>query len=98
MQKKSWDPHGAEGWYLGPTMEHYRYYQVFTDKTKAERITDTVKFFPQHTKVPYMSSTDVAIQAASNLIMAIQQPTPEIQQSLLIAGIYIDKLLEGLLK
>jgi hypothetical protein len=24
QQRKTWDPHGTEGWYLGPAMEHYR--------------------------------------------------------------------------
>jgi hypothetical protein len=23
QQRKTWDPHGTEGWYLGPAMEHY---------------------------------------------------------------------------
>jgi hypothetical protein len=45
QQRKTWDPHGTEGWYLGPAMEHYRCHWVFTNKTKAERITDTVKNF-----------------------------------------------------
>jgi hypothetical protein len=74
QQRKTWDPHGTEGWYLGPAMEHYRCHRVFTNKTKAERITDTVKFFPQHTTVPRMSTDEIAIQAAEDLIGAINQP------------------------
>jgi hypothetical protein len=23
-QRRSWDPHGVKGWYLGPAMEHYQ--------------------------------------------------------------------------
>jgi hypothetical protein len=74
QQRKTWDPHGTEGWYLGPAMEHCRCHRVFTNKTKAERITDTVEFFPQHTTVPHMSTDDIAIQAAEDLIAAINQP------------------------
>jgi hypothetical protein len=75
QQRKTWDPHGTDGWYLGPAMEHYRCYRVFTNKTKAERITDTVEFFPQHTTVPQMNTDEIAIQAAEDLIAAINQPT-----------------------
>jgi hypothetical protein len=60
QQRKTWDPHGAEGWYLGPAMEHYRCHRVFTNKTRAERITDTVEFFPQHTTVPSMTTAEIA--------------------------------------
>jgi hypothetical protein len=35
-QRKTWNPHGEAGWYLGPALEHYRCYQVFINKTKAE--------------------------------------------------------------
>ncbi len=66
-QRLTWDPHGTEGWYLGPALEHYRCYRVFTNKTKAEQTIDTVEFFPQHTKVPYQLPTDVAIKAVKEL-------------------------------
>jgi hypothetical protein len=74
QQRKTWDPHGTKGWYLGPAMEHYRCHRVFTNKTKAERITDTVEFFPQYTTVPHMTTDKIAIQAAEDLIAAINQP------------------------
>ena len=41
-QQLSWDPRGTEGWYLGPVLEHYRCYRVFINKTKSERVTDTL--------------------------------------------------------
>ena len=75
-QRKSWDPHGTEGWYLGPAMEHYRCYQLFVNKTKAERITDTVEFFPEKVTMPYPTPTDIAIKAAHDLVSVLKQPTP----------------------
>jgi hypothetical protein len=75
QQRKTWDPHQTEGWYLGPAMEHYQCHQVFTNKTKAERIMDMVKKIPQHTTIPSMTTDEIAIQAASDLIAAINQPT-----------------------
>lgn len=75
-ERKSWDPHGTNGWYLGPALEHYRCYRVFANKTKAERTSDTVEFFPQHTPVPYRTPTDVAIHATQDLIQVLQNPSP----------------------
>ena len=46
-QRLSWDPQSTEGWYLGPVLEHYRCYRVFVNKSKAERVTDTIAFPPQ---------------------------------------------------
>jgi hypothetical protein len=45
-QRASWDPHGVDGYYLGPELDHYRCYQVHITKTKGTRIVDTVEFFP----------------------------------------------------
>jgi hypothetical protein len=76
QQRKSWDPHGAEGWYLGPALEHYRCYRVFVNKTKPEQVSDAVEFFPQHTVIPYQTPTNVAIQATKTLIEVLSKPAP----------------------
>jgi hypothetical protein len=46
-QRSSWDPHGLDGYYLGPALDHYRCYQVHITETKGTQIVDTVKFFLQ---------------------------------------------------
>jgi hypothetical protein len=33
-QRASWDPHGLDGYYLGPALDQYRCYQVHITKTK----------------------------------------------------------------
>jgi hypothetical protein len=33
-QRASWDPHGVDGYYLGPALDHYCCYQVHITKTK----------------------------------------------------------------
>ena len=43
-QHKSWDSYGVEGWYLGPAMKYYRYYKLYINKNRVERISDTVIF------------------------------------------------------
>jgi hypothetical protein len=74
--RQTWDPHGTNGWYLGPAMDHYRCYRVYTNATKAERIIDTVEFFPQQTPVPFISPTDIAQQAAKDIINVLRNQKP----------------------
>jgi hypothetical protein len=47
-QRASWDPHGLDGYYLGPALDHYRCYQVHITKTKGARIVDTVESPPSN--------------------------------------------------
>ena len=44
-KKYSWAAHGVDGWYLGPALEHYLCYRVYVTNTRADRNSDTVKFF-----------------------------------------------------
>ena len=61
LQRRSWDPRGVEGWYLGPAIGHYRCYSVFTIATQAERTSDTVGLFQQKLKVPFLLANAIAI-------------------------------------
>jgi hypothetical protein len=72
----SWAPHGLNGWYVGPAMEHYRAHRVYCSTTGHGRIRDTVEFFPKHCKVPGLSSADAATIAALDLTNALANPTP----------------------
>jgi hypothetical protein len=57
-------------------MDHYHGHQVYCSTTRHGRISDTVEFFPQHCKVPGISSANAATIAAANLTHALQNPTP----------------------
>jgi hypothetical protein len=72
----SWDPHGVDGYYLGPTLDHYRCYQVHITKTKGTRIVGTVEFFPSKLSMPNTSSKELASIAALELSNALQNPAP----------------------
>ena len=54
-----------------PAMEHYRFYMLYANKTRAEHISDTVVFFPEHNKIPGVSSQESAANAALDLIKTI---------------------------
>lgn len=72
--RETWAPHAVEGWYLGPALKHYRCYRVWIPATGAERISDTLVWFPCHVKMPALSSTEAATAAARDLIQALSVP------------------------
>jgi hypothetical protein len=72
----TWAPHGQDGWYIGPALEHYRCYMVYITKTRSNRIVEKVDFFPQKFILPFPSSHDLATQAAADLTHALLHPQP----------------------
>ncbi len=62
--RETWAPHAVKGWYLGPAMQHYRCFRVWVVETMAERIADTLAWFPSKVHMPSASSNDAAIAAA----------------------------------
>jgi hypothetical protein len=43
-QRPSWSYHDEEGWYVGPSMEHYRCMKCYIPTSGRERDVDTIKF------------------------------------------------------
>ena len=43
--RRSWSQHGDEGWYVGPSLQHYRCIKVYFPKTRATKDIDTATFF-----------------------------------------------------
>jgi len=74
--REPWAPHGTPGWYLGPTMEHYRCWTVFNPSTNSEVISDTLAWFPTQVQMPTASSTDRIIALTTDLIHALRHPSP----------------------
>ena len=72
--RQTWAPYGTDGWYLGPALDHYQCYRVWVPRTHAERIVDTISFFPKTVALPELTQKDAAIQAAWELTHALQQP------------------------
>jgi hypothetical protein len=71
-QRTSWDPHGVDGYYLGPALDHYRCYHVHI-KTKGTRIFDTLR----------APSKDLAVIATLEPSNALQNPAPAAPFSLI---------------
>jgi hypothetical protein len=74
--RRTWDPCGQDGWYIGPALEHYRYYRVYINKTRSERVVETVDFFPTEAKIPFQSLRDLATEAAKQLTYTLVSSQP----------------------
>jgi hypothetical protein len=74
-QRGSWSPHGLNGWYVDPAMEHYRAHRVYCSTMGHEIISDTVEFPHHHCKIPGISSADAAAISAADLTQALLQLT-----------------------
>ena len=57
-------------------MEHYRFYIVYVNKTRAERIADMVHFLTDHNKIPGVSNQEASTNASLYLIEDITKPAP----------------------
>ena len=44
-ERETWSTHGVKGWYIGPSMEHYRCHRVYITKTRGELDSDRIEFF-----------------------------------------------------
>jgi hypothetical protein len=67
-------PPGKYGWYISPALEHYRCYTVYINKTRSERVVDTVEFPPTEVQLPFQSTRDLATEAAKQLTYTLSNP------------------------
>jgi hypothetical protein len=75
-RRRTWAPHGQDGWYIGPALEHYRCYTVYITKTRSSRVVETVECFPHKFKLPFPSSSELATRAAADLTHTLLNPQP----------------------
>ena len=73
-KRGSWELNGESGWYVGPSMHHYRCVHCYFPRTQATRDCDTVEFFPHDIAFPQIKLTDYLQQAASDIITLLTQP------------------------
>ena len=77
-QQNSWDYHGVEGWYIGPSLNHYRCVRCYLPPTGGVRNVDTVQFFPKHVKFPKVTTEDMLLQSATDILTVLQTPPPSL--------------------
>jgi len=74
--RDSWAPHAIDGWYIGPALDSYRCYTVWIQETRAERICDTISWFPTQVKMPTPSTDDLILASLLDIHSAITHPAP----------------------
>ena len=72
----TWAPHATEGWYVGPALETYRGFTVYTPSTGAHRITDTLSWHPSNVIIPEETALAAAIAAIQDLTAALNRKSP----------------------
>jgi hypothetical protein len=77
-QRASWAYHTEEGWYIGPSMEHYHCVKCYIPTTSRERNVDTLQFFPKKIPFPRISTEDYLKQAASDIVAILKNPPSSI--------------------
>jgi len=74
--RASWDPHGVDGWYVGPAFNSYRCYRIWITETRRERIVDTLSWLPSKLGMPIASGTDLIAAALNDIAEALKKPVP----------------------
>jgi len=72
----TWAPHAIDGWYLGPALQSYWCYTVWSKETHAQCICDTLTWLPATPSVPEASTTDYILAGISNIANALCKPVP----------------------
>ena len=70
-QRTSWGKHGIQGFYVGPTLQHYRCYSVWVTHLGSTRITDTVAWHPKGYKWECYSPLEMVTATADALSSAL---------------------------
>ena len=73
---ETWTHHTVGGWYIDQTIYHYIYYKVWIKETRAERIVDTIAWFPSSLTMHISSSVDRTIDKPQDLTRALANPYP----------------------
>ena len=66
--RPSWGSRGREGWYIGPSLHHYRCVKCFMPTTRAEIDSDTVLFFTKSINFPEVNIKDFLQQTALDIV------------------------------
>ena len=73
--REGWAPCATPTYYIGPALRHYRCYRVWITETNAERMSDTIAWFPHYTTLPIHTNQTTLLSAAYDLTQALLQPS-----------------------
>jgi hypothetical protein len=77
-QRPNMAPHGVDGWYVGPSPEHYRCYKSYIASTFGIRDALTVDWFPYNVPFPKVTTNEYLRKTGTDMLTLLQgtQATP----------------------
>jgi hypothetical protein len=92
-QRSNMAPHGVDGWYVGPSPEHYRCHKCYIPSTHRTRDALTVDWFPHHVPFPKVTNDEYLRQTATDMLTLLQDqavhPIPLLTYGSPITNAYI---------
>jgi hypothetical protein len=69
--RTSFGDHGRTGWYIGPSLQHYRCWRCYLPDTRAEVDVLKVDFFPEKTPFPLFNREAYLKQTAEDMLQLL---------------------------
>jgi hypothetical protein len=74
--RASWVPHGTDSFYVGTAPKHYWCLQFYMPTTRQCCILDTWRLYQSHCTIPTISTADLLVLAACNVLQTLQNTIP----------------------
>jgi hypothetical protein len=74
--RTSFGAHGRTGWYIGPSLQHYRCWRCYIPETHSEVDVLKADFFPQQTPFPTFTREAYLRQTAEDMLQLLQPAEP----------------------
>ena len=74
-QRANMAPHGTDGWYVGPSLNHYRCHKCFIPTTSRCWDVLTLDWFPHTVPFPTVTANDYLKQTADDMLSLLQAKT-----------------------
>ena len=72
-QRASFAPHRVDGWYMGPSLDHYQCYSCYIPSTAGIRDAISVDWFPHQILFPKVTTEDYLTQTTEVMLDLIRQ-------------------------
>ena len=72
VNRKSWVHNGTPGWYIVPSLDHYRFMKCYKSATGIVIITDTLQYILKTFDSPWTTTEDYLKQAIGDIISIIK--------------------------
>ena len=72
--RATWDINGEIGWYVGPSLHHYRCVKCYFPKTRRVKDIQKLEILPHNIPIPEVNMNDFLHQATGDILAILQTP------------------------